>query len=84
MKCGDLQHAGVSAPQQLRTLADCASIVQETTTITEQLLADAGQDKAASDAIEKIETQFLFEIADLSGQGGLGNSQAQRRLRDGT
>lgn len=61
-------------------LADRAGIVQETAAFAEQLLACARQDKAASDAIEKIEAQFLFEIADLSGQSGLGGVQAQRRL----
>ena len=80
---GHLQHAGVPAPEQLRLLADCAGVVQETSAMAEQLLAFAGQEEAAPDTIEKLETELLLEIADLARQGRLGNAQAQRRLGDG-
>jgi len=51
--------------------------------MTEQLLACAGQKEATPDTIEKLETEFLLEVADLPGQSRLGNAQAQRRLGDG-
>jgi hypothetical protein len=41
-------------------------------------MAFPSQQATASHAIEKLETKFLLEIADLSGQRGLANAQAQR------
>ena len=50
--------------------------------ISEQLLSRGRQDQAAADAIEQPQAEFLLEIADLPGKRGLGDMQAQRRLRD--
>jgi hypothetical protein len=41
-------------------------------------MAFPSQQATASHAIEKPETRFLLEIADLSGQSGLANAQGQR------
>ena len=85
MKCGEADT--FSTPESPRR-SSCArspiarGIVQETAAFAEQLLACARQDKTASDAIEKVEAQFLFEIADLPGQCRLGGVQAQRRFGD--
>ena len=46
--------------------------------------SDLGQaEKRPTDAIEKLEPKLLFEITDLTGQGGLGNVQLLRRRGDG-
>ena len=63
-------------------LGERAGAVHQTAAVAEQLLAFARQHKAASHAIEQLETKLLLEIADLSGQGGLGNVQAQGGLGD--
>src|SRR5262245_33757051 len=63
---GDFQHALVSASQQLRLLPDSASVSQQGATFTEQLLSFAGQQKPASDAIEKPEAELTLEVTDLS------------------
>ena len=78
-----LQDAGVAAAEQLRPLADCAGVVQQTTAVREQLLTLASQHEAASHAIEKFETELLFQSGDLSGQRRLGHAEAQGRLGDG-
>ena len=75
-----LQHPGVPAPDQLSPLAKRTGVIQQTTAIAEQLLAFARQQQAAPDPIKKLEAEFLFEIVDLPGQGGLGNAEVQRRL----
>ena len=79
----NLQHAGVAAPQRLRPLADGAGMVQQAAAIAEQLLAFAGQQEAASDAIEKVQTEFVLKIDDLPGQSGLGDVKAQGSLGHG-
>ena len=47
-----------------------------------QLLACSGQQKPAPDAIEKQQTEFVFEIDDLPRQGGLSDSQPDGCLGD--
>jgi hypothetical protein len=67
----------------LRALADRAGAVQQTAAVAKQLLALASQHETASYTIEEFETEFLLKIADLPGQGRLGNVQTCRRLGDG-
>jgi hypothetical protein len=57
---------------------------QQTAEIAKQLLALCGQDQAAADAVEKAQAEFLLEVADLPGQGRLGDVHAERCLRDRT
>jgi hypothetical protein len=78
----DLQHTHITATEILSTLADTGRVIQQSSAITEQLLAFSSQQKATSDAIEQLETEFLLEIADVPGQSGLSDSQVQRRLGD--
>ena len=47
-------------------------------------LAFPGQDQPFANAIEKPESEFLFELVDLPGQCRLRDVQAKRRFRDGT
>jgi hypothetical protein len=62
---GDLQHTDTPAPQLLRPLAKCTGISQQTAAVAEHLLAFAGQHEAAAHTIEKLETEFMLERADL-------------------
>ena len=48
----------------------------------EQLLASGGQENPAADTIKKLETAFVFQIADLSRQGRLADTQTQCRFRN--
>jgi hypothetical protein len=53
MICGE--PAIFSTPQQVRSFADSAGVIQEAAAVTEQLFAFAGQQQAASYTIEKFE-----------------------------
>ena len=55
-------------------------MTEHSAAISEQLLASGGQEKAATDTVEKLEAAFVFEIADLPRQSGLADAQTQRRL----
>ena len=81
-RCGDLEHAGVSALEQLYAFAERAHLAQHAAAIAQQLLASGGQEQAAADTVKKLEPAFVFEIADLPRQGGLADAQTQRRLRN--
>ena len=50
-------------------------VIQQSTTIGEQLLALSSQQEATPDAIEKFQTEFLLKITDMPGQSGLSNAQ---------
>ena len=76
------QQAAVGAPQQLRPLAERADRAEYRAAIPEQLLAFAGEHQPAPDAVEQPHAELLLEVADLAGQGRLGDPQAQGRLRD--
>jgi hypothetical protein len=56
----------------------------ETAAVTEELMAFSGQQATATHAIEKPETKFLLEIADLSGPSRLTNVQRWRPTRSKT
>ena len=64
-RCGQLQHAGVSALEQLYPFAKRAHLTQYPAAISEQLLASGGQEEAATDTVKKLEPAFIFKIADL-------------------
>ena len=72
-----LQHPTVSAPEKLRPLAERSDLAQQAAAVSEQLLSFSGQDEPATDTIEKHEAELMFKIADLPGQSGLGDAQAQ-------
>jgi hypothetical protein len=55
----------------LGPLSKCGGVVEETAAIAKQLLPFSCQQKATTYAIEELESEFLFEIADLTGQGRL-------------
>jgi hypothetical protein len=80
---GHFQDAGLSALEHLRSFANRVGVVQEAAAVAEQLFAFAGQQKAAPNAVEQLETELLLEVTDLSGQGRLGDTQVQRSLRHG-
>jgi hypothetical protein len=69
--------------EQLSLLMDRAGTVEKETAARDQLLAFAGQQKPPANPVEQPQSEFVFELDDLPGQRGLGNPQAQRRLRDG-
>src|SRR5262245_60252604 len=73
-----LQDAGVDPPQPLRSLAERADSAKHGAAISEQLLAVAGQNQAAANAIKQLNPELLLELLDLTGQGGLRDAQAQR------
>ena len=77
----DLENAAVAMSQLLSPLAQRAGVVQQTAAVGEQLLACTGQQQAAADAIEQLETELPLKVADLPGQRRLGDAQLQRRLR---
>jgi hypothetical protein len=79
---GHFQDANVTAAEVLRPLSNAGDVIQQATTIVEQLLAFPGQQEATSDAIEQLETEFLLKVAYVPGQSGLSDAQAQRCLRD--
>jgi hypothetical protein len=57
-------------------------LTQYASTISEQLLADRGQDKPAPYTIEKPNSKLLLEIADLPRKCRLADAQAHRRPGD--
>ena len=81
-RCGQLEHAGISTLEQLYAFAKRAHLTQHSATIAEQLLASGSQEKPAADTVKKFETAFVFEIADLTRQGRLADTQTQCRLRN--
>jgi hypothetical protein len=81
--CGrNLQDSGVGSPQPSSALAERLDCAKDGAAIAEQLLALAGQDQAAANAIEQLKPELVLELLDLAGQCGLGDSEAQRCLRD--
>ena len=58
--------------------------MEKVTTIVQELLAFARQDKATSKTVKELETKFRLKITDLTRQSWLSDPQAQRRLGDGT
>jgi hypothetical protein len=80
----DLEDAGIGPPQQPGSLAERVHRAQDVAAIGEQSIAFAGQDQPFANAIEQPESKLDLEIIDLAGQGGLSDSQAKRRLRDGS
>src|SRR5689334_16444472 len=64
-RCGHLEHAGVSTFEQLYALAERSHLAKHSAAIAQQLLASGGQEKPATDAVKKLESAFVFEIADL-------------------
>src|SRR5271156_3146283 len=81
--CGrNLQDAGVGSPQSLSALAERADCAKDGAAIAEQLLALAGQNQTAPNAVEQPEPELFLELLDLAGECGLGDAQPQRRLRD--
>ena len=69
--------------KRLRPLPDRAGVVQQATTIADQLLAFAGQHQPAANPVEQLQAEFLFEPGDLPRQRWLGDAQPQGGLRDG-
>ena len=63
--------AGIAAPQELSPFANRVGIAQETLALPEQLFTFARQQKATPYAVEKLDPEFLLEIADLTRQRGL-------------
>ena len=61
-----LQEAGIAAPHQLRPLAERADGAQDAAAIREQPLAFPGQHQPAADAIEQLDPELRFEVADLA------------------
>ncbi len=78
-----LQHARVTAPEPVRPLAHGLGVIQQGATLTQHLLALAAEHEATADAVEKLETEFRLEAADLPRQGRLGDPQLHGRLGDG-
>src|SRR5207245_9445689 len=74
-RCGQLQHARVSALEQLYPFAKRAHLTQYPAAISEQLLASGSQEEAATDTVKKLEPAFIFKITDLPRQGRLANAQ---------
>src|SRR5258708_1477333 len=74
-RCGQLQHAGVYALEQLYPFAKRAHLTQYATAISEQLLASGRYEEAATDTVKKLEPAFIFKIADLPRQSRLANAQ---------
>ena len=60
---GHLQYPPISAPEQLDSLAKRDEVTQYAATIFEQVLADGGQDKAASNTIKEPEAELLLKLA---------------------
>jgi hypothetical protein len=77
----DPQHSPVSAPKDLRALADGVEISQYAAAIREELLAFSGQDEAPPHVVEQPQAQLLLKIADLSRKRGLSNPQPHRSFR---
>jgi hypothetical protein len=77
----ELEHAEVSALKQLDAFAERPHLAQHAAAICEQLLAPGGQKKTAADPVKKLESTFVFEIADLPRKSGLADARTQRRLR---
>jgi hypothetical protein len=78
---GELKHARVSTLEQLDAFAERSDLTQYPAAIGEQLLASGGEEKAATDTVEKLEPAFVFEITDLPRQGRLACAQTHRRIR---
>src|SRR5262249_7187714 len=72
--------AAVLAAELLDLFGERSSIAQKVTAVPEQLLAFATEYEATADAIEQLETQLPFEVADLPRQCRLCDAQTQRRL----
>ena len=70
--------------EQLSLLLDSAGAVEEHTAARNQLFAFACQKKPPTDSIEEEQSELMLKLHDLPRQGGLGNPQAQCRLRDGS
>ena len=78
-----LQQARLAASEQLRPFPNRTGVAQQATAIAKQLLAFPGQNQPAAYPVKEPETKLLLENIDLSGQGRLGDTQAQRRPGDG-
>src|ERR1700693_4728215 len=64
-RCRHLKHAGVSTFEQLYAFPKRSQLAEYCAAIAEQLSASGGQEKAPTDTVKKLETAFVFEIADL-------------------
>jgi len=60
------QDAAVAAPQQLSVLTERAHRAEDRAAILKQLLAFAGEDQTAANAIEQPHAELRFESADLA------------------
>ena len=67
--------------EQLGLLLDGAGAIEKDTAAGDQLFAFARQKKPPTDPIEESQSELVLKLHDLPGQGGLGNPQAQCRLR---
>src|SRR5437763_15035402 len=57
-RCRQLQHAGVSALEQLYPFTKRTHLTQYTASISEQLLASGRQDETATDTVKKLQPAF--------------------------
>src|SRR6266566_3943258 len=69
--CGHLEHAGVFTFEEFYALAKRCQLAQHSSAVSEQLLTSGCQEKTATNAVEKLESALVFEIADLPRQSGL-------------
>jgi hypothetical protein len=76
----NFQDTSISTTEQLSLLFDGAGAIKKNAATRNHLLTLPGQEEPASDPIEQTQSEFLFEIDDLSRQGRLGDPQPQRRL----
>ncbi len=80
----DFEQSHVSTAEVICLLNEQCHVTQHVATILDELLALFREHQTTSDAIEKLEVEFLFKIDDLPRQRGLCNAQPQRGFRDRT
>src|SRR4029453_6204662 len=62
---GNLEHAGVTAPEELGLLSYCGGVVQQPPAMPQQLLALTGDAKAPTHAVEQLQPELCLKIADV-------------------
>jgi hypothetical protein len=71
----DLEHASITSAERLRSFADRGGMAQQTAAVREELIAFAGKEKTAANALEELDSQLVLKVPELSRYRRLGNAQ---------
>jgi hypothetical protein len=78
-----MQHSDVASAEHLRLFPESADLAEQATAVDQQVFAGPGELESATHSVEEPDTEFLFQIRDLSRQRRLRDMQALGGSRHG-